>query len=100
MENEEERDPRSYAVIGAAMEVHGELGSGLREGVYQEALEIELELRGIPFEAQPEIRLFYKGRKLKKYYLPDFICYGRLVVEIKAEKKLTKEDEAQIINAL
>jgi len=99
MANEEE-DPRTYAIIGAAMDVHNELGPGLLEPPYQEAMEIELEQRRVPFEAQPMIRLFYKGRELKSYYKPDFICYGEVVVEIKAQKQLTESDEAQIINAL
>jgi len=82
------------------MEVHGILGPGFFEAVYQEALEIELSLRKIPFVAQPRLNLSYKGRELNKFYQPDFICYGEVIVEIKAEKNLTSLDEAQIINAL
>lgn len=82
------------------MEVHKVLGPGFLEAIYQEALEIELGLRRVAFHAQPTIPLFYKGQELKKFYQPDFICYGEVLVEIKAEKKLTAIDEAQIINAL
>ena len=96
----EERDPRTYAIIGAAMDVHNELGPGLLEPPYQEAMEMELEQRSVPFEAQPIIRIFYKGREIKSYYKPDFICYKDVVVELKVQKCLTEKDEAQIINAL
>lgn len=96
----EGRDPRTYAIIGAAMEVHRELGPGLLEPPYQEAMEMELEQRSVPFEAQPIIRIFYKGRELKSYYKPDFICHEDVVVELKVQKCLTEKDEAQIINAL
>ena len=63
-------------------------------------MEIERSLRNIPFEAQPKVPIFYKDREMEKFYRPDFICYGDLIVEIKAEKCLTKGDEAQIINVL
>ena len=94
------KDPRSYAVIGAAMEVHRVMGPGFLEAVYQEAMEMELTLRRIPHEAEPTIRLQFKGQFLRKHYRPDFVCYSDLVVEIKAQKALTNEDQAQIINAL
>jgi GxxExxY protein len=93
-------DPRTYKIIGAAMEVHNEIGPGHLEAVYQECLEIEFELRGIPFISKPNLSLYYKTRKLKKYYVPDFIEFGNIVVEIKAQKMLTNDDEAQIINSL
>jgi GxxExxY protein len=93
-------DPRTYKIIGAAMEVHNEIGPGHLEAVYQECLEIEFELRGIPFISKPNLSLYYKTRKLKKYYVPDFIVFGNIVVEIKAQKMLTNDDEAQIINSL
>jgi GxxExxY protein len=95
-----ERDPQTYAIIGAAIEVHKTLGPGHLEAVYQEALEIELGLRGIPYQSQPRIELDYKGRKLKKYYQPDLLIYERVVVEIKAQSALSSIDEAQIINSL
>ncbi len=70
------------------------------EAVYQECLEIEFELRQIPFISQPRLEIFYKTRKLKKYYIPDFIVFKEIIIEIKAEKALTKVDEAQLINSL
>ena len=82
------------------MEVHKIIGPGHLEGVYQECLEIEFEERGIPFVAQPKLEIFYKGRKLKKYYVPDFKAFDEIIVEIKAEKNLSKGDIAQIINSL
>jgi GxxExxY protein len=92
-------DERTRGIIGAAMEVHRLLGPGHLEGVYQEALSIEFELREIAHETQPRINLDYKGRRLKKYYQPDFVV-GEVVVEIKAQSALAKVDEAQVINAL
>ncbi len=89
-----------YAVVGAAMEVYNELGSGFLEAVYQEALEIELTLRGIPFEAQKELAIFYKGRRLKKTYAADFLTFGKIIVEIKAIDRLTSGDEGQRLNYL
>jgi GxxExxY protein len=94
------RDARTYKIIGAAMEVHRELGSGFLEPVYQEALEIELESMKIPFEAQPEIKIVYKGNPLKKFYQPDFICFNEIIVEIKALCQLSGVEEAQVINYL
>jgi GxxExxY protein len=95
-----ERDPQTYAVIGAALEVHNALGPGHLEAVYQEALEIELGLRQVPFRSHPRIELEYKGRTLKKYYRPDFIVYDRVIVEIKAQEALGNSDDAQLINSL
>ena len=96
-----ERDPRTYAIIGAAMEVHRELGCGFLEAVYQEALEMELQLRGIPFRSQVELPIQYKGRVLKKKYCADFIVYDNaVIVELKALAKLSGIEEAQIINYL
>ena len=82
------------------MEVHNIVGPGHLEAVYQECLEIEFELRKIPFIPQPRLEVFYKDRKLKKFYIPDFIVYNEVIVEIKAEKSLTRVDEAQLINSL
>lgn len=89
-----------YAIVGAAMEVSNELGSGFLEAVYQEALEIELRDRGVPFSPQIAIEISYKGHKLAKEYIPDFICYGQVIVEIKAIKELTSLEEAQLLNYL
>lgn len=82
------------------MEVHRELGSGFLEAVYQEALEIELTDLNIPFKSQSVINIEYKGKTLNKTYQPDFICYGDIIVEIKALASLSGTEEAQIINYL
>jgi len=95
-----DRDIRTHAIIGAAMEVHRIVGPGHLEAVYHECLEIEVKLRDIPFISQPRVEIFYKEQKLKKYYVPDFIAYNQVVVEIKAEQSMTKIDEAQLINSL
>jgi GxxExxY protein len=86
--------------MGAAFEVYNEEGHGFLEDVYQECLEIELGMRNIPFESQYELKLFYKGRSLKKKYIPDFFVLDEIMVEIKAVKKLLPEHEAQLINYL
>jgi GxxExxY protein len=96
----EERDPRTYAIIGAAMEVHRQLGCGFLEAVYQEALELELAARSVPFRPQQPLAVSYKGQQLKCRYCPDFFCFDEIVVEIKALAKLTGIEEAQIINYL
>ncbi|MCO6450724.1 MAG: GxxExxY protein [Caldilineales bacterium] len=93
-------DPQTYAIIGAAMEVHNQLGSGFLEAVYQEALHIELVSRHIPCEREVEIPIQYKGRKLNTAYRADFICYESVVVELKAIKAITSIEEAQVINYL
>jgi len=89
-----------YNIIGAAMEVHRELGPGFLEAVYQEALGMEFHSRGIPFEEQVRVNLHYKNHKMKTYYVPDFFCYAKIIVEIKAISKCTPVNEAQVINAL
>lgn len=95
-----EKDQRTQKIIGAAMEVHNIIGPGKLEAVYQECLEIEFKKRTIAFIAQPQLKIYYKEIELKKYYIPDFIVFGEIVLEIKAAKTLAKEDEAQIINSL
>lgn len=97
---EVEKDPLTYSIIGIAIEVYNEIGPGFLEAVYQECLEIELIKNNIPFDSQTKIKFFYKGIELKKYYIPDFLIYNSVIVEIKSEKCLTKVDEAQIINTL
>ncbi len=95
-----ERDNRTYQIIGAAIEVHKELGNGFLEAVFQEALEREFEDQGIPFKAQPSIAIKYKGKFLTKTYQPDFLCYNEIIVEIKAISILSRIEEAQLINYL
>jgi GxxExxY protein len=89
-----------YAIIGAAIEVHRELGSGFLEAVYQEALEIELEQRGVPFEAQRTLPIFYKQRRLKREYIADVVCHDKIIVELKALDKLSSRETAQLLNYL
>jgi GxxExxY protein len=87
-----------YALMAAAFEVHNELGGGLLEEVYQESLELELGDRGIPFVPKRELVIFYKGRQLKKRYVPDLYVHGGMVVELKSVSALALEHEAQLIN--
>ena len=87
-----------YAIMGAAFEVHREIGGGLLEEIYQESLEIELKERGISFRAKDEIAVFYKGRKLKKRYIPDVVVHKQVVVELKSVKELDPAHEAQLLN--
>jgi GxxExxY protein len=87
-----------YAIVGAAMDVYWQLGRGFLEPVYQEALGIEFRRRRIPFEAQEEIVILYKGEALKKKYVADFICYGQIVIELKALEGLCGRDVGQLLN--
>lgn len=90
----------TYNIIGAAMNVHKTLGYGFLEEVYQEALEIELKKKGIPYEREKLINIQYKGIVLKKYYKADFVCNNHVVVELKAVSELTGEHKAQLLNYL
>lgn len=90
----------SYAIMGACFEVYNDKGPGFLEAVYQECLEIEFMLRRIPFVAQAELSLHYKGRILRKKYQPDFVCYDKIIVEIKAVSALADEFRAQVHNYL
>ncbi len=96
----ETRDSRTHAIIGAAMRVHNELGCGFLEAVYQEALAMEFDQQGIPFVAQVELPIVFRGRQLSAGYRVDFICFDGVVVEIKALAALTGAEDAQIINYL
>lgn len=89
-----------YAIQGAIFEVYKMLGCGFLEAVYQESLELEMNMRQIPFVAQPEIYLNYKCMQLQQTYKPDLICYGQIIVELKAVSNLTSEHEAQLLNYL
>lgn len=82
------------------MEVHKELGCGFLEAVYQEALEREFLSQGVLFKSQPVIEISYKGKVLNKTYQPDFICFGEIIIEVKALSKMSGVDEAQLINYL
>ena len=90
----------SYQIMGACFEVYKDKGAGFLEPVYQECLEIELELSGVPFTPQAELQLRYKGRLLKSKYIPDFICFDKIIIEIKAVKTLADEHRAQVHNYL
>lgn len=90
----------AFRIQGAVFEVYKVLGIGFLESVYQEALEIELCARGIPFQAQVEIDLAYKGITLKQTYRADIVCYDKIIVELKAVRNLLPEHEAQIHNYL
>lgn len=89
-----------FEIQGAIFEVYRDKGCGFHEAVYQECLEIELALRGIPFVAQQELKLNYKGRVLKQIYKPDLICFGEIIVELKALSATSGEHEAQVMNYL
>ncbi len=94
------RDQRTYKIIGAALEVHKELGCGFLENVYQAALGEEFKSQEIPHKSQPVVEIFYKGEPLNKVYQPDFVCYDEVIVEIKALAELSGIEEAQLINYL
>jgi GxxExxY protein len=89
-----------YQITGAAMEVHSELGCGFLEAVYQEALELEFQFRKIPYRREAKLDIYYKDILLKKYYEADFICYDKIIVELKALSGLTSEHESQLLNYL
>ena len=89
-----------YAIQGAVFDVYREMGCGFLEAVYQECLDKELRLRQVPFAAQKELVLAYKGEALSQSYRPDFICYEKIIVELKAVKEVTPEHKAQLFNYL
>lgn len=89
-----------YEIQGAGFEVYREMGCGFLESVYQECVERELIECNIPFVAQPELVLQYKGSVLKQKYQPDLICHGKIIIELKAVKKVAPEHQAQILNYL
>lgn len=97
---DKESDPQTYAIIGAAMRVHAELGAGFLEAVYQEALKIEFAESQIPAIDQAKLSITYRGRLLKTYYVADFVCYESVIVELKAQSELTTREEAQLLNSL
>ena len=90
----------SYKIVGAVYEVHKHLGPGLLEKVYQEALEQEFLLQGIPFEREKEYEVVYKGKVLDQKYIADFVCYDKIIVELKAVEELIPFYTAQVLNYL
>jgi GxxExxY protein len=93
-------EAETRAIIGAAMEVHNVLGCGFLEAVYHEALEHEFGDRGIPIVSQKELPVLYKGRRLNKVYVTDFVAFDKIIVEIKALDQLTSREQAQLMNYL
>ena len=89
-----------YLIVGAAMAVQNELKHGFAESVYQEAMEIELGLRRIPFERQKPLQIVYRGIPLKREFVVDLICFGQIIVELKAQRRIEGYEEAQVINYL
>jgi GxxExxY protein len=90
----------AYNIIGACYTVYNTIGPGFLEAVYQECLEIELTKQNIPFESQKLLKINYNGILLKQTYSADFLCYDKIILEIKAEKELSKTNEAQVFNYL
>ena len=90
----------SYLIQGAIFEVYKEMGGGFLEAVYQECLEKEMEAQNIPYNSQQMLEIKYKGQKLIKTYKPDFICFDKIIVEIKGVKAITNEHQAQVLNYL
>ena len=100
MNTDSHRDPETYAVIGAAMAVHRELGHGFLEPVYQAAMEVELSHLGIPHAREVELPVHYRGSALPVSYRADFVCHAKIIVELKALGETTGREEAQVINYL
>lgn len=95
-----QKDPETYAIIGAAMEVHGELRHGLLEVVYQDALVVEFETRSIPFQREKLLKVFYKGEPLPSFFKADFVCFGSIIVECKSQASIGTAEDAQVLNYL
>lgn len=93
-------EEKTGRIINACLEVHNELGNGFLEPVYQEALEEEFKLQNIPYEREKLLPVVYKGKKLNKEYYADFLCYGSIIVELKAVSTLSKPHKAQVLNYL
>ena len=90
----------SYEIIGAAYDVYNKLGHGFLEAVYQEALEIELKKRDIPYEREKDLKILYDGIELKQSYKADFVCYDKIIIELKAVSSLDDAHHAQVYNYL
>ena len=100
IQRHDSRDPESYAIIGAAMEVHRVLGWGFLEPVYQAALELEFQLRHIPYTREVGLPVHYKGMRIRVGYRADFVCFDRFLVELKTVQTLTTREESQLLNYL
>lgn len=100
MKNELVFEEESFVIRGAIYEVYKNLGAGFLESIYQEALEIELCNHGIPFESQKDITVSYKGYPMRQQFRADMVCYGQIILELKAVSKLLPEHEAQLHNYL
>ena len=93
-------EKETYEIIGAAQEVHRELGPGFLEIVYQDALEIEFKRRNIPYQRECELSIFYKEIKLKRTFHADYVCYEKIIVETKAVRAVTPDFYAQSMHYL
>lgn len=91
-------EDEGYRFMGAAFEVYNQLGYGMAEEIYQQSLEIELSLRGIPYQSKRELEVFYKDRRLDTHYHPDLVVYDAIVVELKAISEMNSDHEAQLFN--
>jgi GxxExxY protein len=98
--NEDRNDQETYTIIGAAMEVHRELGPGFLESVYQDAMELEFKERHIPYVREAAIQIKYKNQKINSSYRADFICYENVIVELKTVEKIDNIHYAQVLNYL
>ena len=96
----QDSDPETYAILGAAMQVHSELGRGFLESVYQDAFEKELRLQKIPFQREVKMTVFYRGVELPSYFVADFVCYENIIVELKAMTEMSGAEKAQVLNYL
>ena len=93
-------EEESYLIIGAAIDVHKELGNGFLEAVYQEALEKEFLFKNISYKREFPLKIYYKNELLNKFYVPDFICFDKIIVELKALSAITSEHQAQVLNCM
>jgi GxxExxY protein len=100
MDDKRVRDPRTYAIIGAARRVQSLLGSGFLERVYQDALELEFGRRDVPHHREVEVPIFYDGMRLRSAYRADFVCFENILVELKSQEALGPADEAQALHYL